>query len=323
MYYMTNRWRNKQSWDSLYTTELTNHAANPSDTGTNWFDDSDAEGRIVAFLESLAEEDQAVLPEPLSQADASFLDLGCGNGSLLFALRDEGWEGAMLGVDYSGQSVALAKNIAESRKEKGDEDEDEDAEDAEEEDQSTPVNFLEWDLLNGPLALTSTPSDSSSPLSYTSSPSRLYDIILDKGTFDAISLSTHEPTSTSTSTAPSEQQEQQPPHPCEVYRRRLLQLLSPNGGIFLITSCNWTEPELRSWFLDDRDGELSVVGRVDYPTFTFGGVKGQTISTLCFRRKWEASSPPIFKGGGGLGLRWTFDTMNYEKGKRGGNEYIE
>lgn len=191
----------------------------------------------------------------------------------------------MLGVDYSGQSVALAKNIAESRKEKGDEDEDEDAEDAEEEDQSTPVNFLEWDLLNGPLALTSTPSDSSSPLSYTSSPSRLYDIILDKGTFDAISLSTHEPTSTSTSTAPSEQQEQQPPHPCEVYRRRLLQLLSPNGGIFLITSCNWTEPELRSWFLDDRDGELSVVGRVDYPTFTFGGVKGQTISTLCFRRK--------------------------------------
>ncbi|KAL6895065.1 S-adenosyl-L-methionine-dependent methyltransferase [Trichoderma evansii] len=268
----------KEYWDSLYTTELTNHAANPSDTGTNWFDDSDAEGRIVAFLESLTEDDQDVLPEPLSQADASFLDLGCGNGSLLFALRDEGWEGAMLGVDYSGQSVALAKNIAESRKEK--DDEDEDAE--EEEDQSTPVNFLEWDLLNGPLTLTTSPSDSSSPLSYTSSPSRLYDIILDKGTFDAISLSTHEQTSTTTT---SEQQEQQPPHPCEVYRRRLLQLLSPNGGIFLITSCNWTEPELRSWFLDDKDGELSVVGRVDYPTFTFGGVKGQTISTLCFRRK--------------------------------------
>jgi SAM-dependent methyltransferase len=208
------------------------------------------------------------------------LDLGCGNGSLLFALRDEGWEGAMLGVDYSAQSVALAKNIAESRREKGDEDEDED------EEESTPVNFLEWDLLNGPLDLTASASDNAaSPLSYTPSPSRLFDIILDKGTFDAISLSTHEPTTTSTSTTTESEQQQQPPHPCEVYRRRLLQLLSPNGGIFLITSCNWTEPELRAWFADDADGELSVVGQVDYPTFTFGGVKGQTISTLCFRRK--------------------------------------
>lgn len=158
----------------------------------------------------------------------------------------------MLGVDYSAQSVALAKNIAESRKE-------------DEEEESTPINFLEWDLLNGP----SDKDNASSPLSYTPSPSRLFDIILDKGTFDAISLST----------TTSEQQ-----HPCEIYRRRLLQLLS-SGGIFLITSCNWTEPELRAWFADDADGELSVVGRVDYPTFTFGGVKGQTISTLCFRRK--------------------------------------
>lgn len=216
------------------------------------------------------------------------MDLGCGNGSLLFALRDEGWEGAMLGVDYSGQSVALAKNIAESRKEDG---EGEGEGDGDEEDESTPsVNFLEWDLLNGPLALTASAGDSASPLAYTSSPSRLFDIILDKGTFDAISLSTHEPTTTTTTTTTSssseqqQQQQQQPPHPCEVYRRRLLQLLSPNGGIFLITSCNWTEPELRAWFADDADGELRVVGRVDYPTFTFGGVKGQTISTLCFRR---------------------------------------
>lgn len=164
----------------------------------------------------------------------------------------------MLGVDYSAQSVALAKNIADSRTE----------EEEEEEEASTPVKFLEWDLLNGPLNLTASSENACSPLSHTPSPSRLFDIILDKGTFDAISLSA----------TPSSEQ-----HPCEIYRRRLLQLLS-GGGIFLITSCNWTEPELRAWFVD-ADGELSVVGRVDYPTFTFGGVKGQTISTLCFRRK--------------------------------------
>lgn len=245
------------SWDKLYTTELTNHAANPADTGTNWFDDSDAEARIVSFLESLLDDDTHVLPQPLSQDDTSFLDLGCGNGSLLFALRDEGWGGNMLGVDYSAQSVALAKQIAASR--------DAEAEDEQEEekDKAAPVHFLEWDLLGGPLTDS---SSSSSPLAYTT-PSALFDVILDKGTFDAISLSAPET------------------RPCETYRQRLLQLLRPGGGIFLVTSCNWTEAELRAWFADDADGELGVVGRVEYPTFTFGGVKGQTISTLCFRRR--------------------------------------
>jgi SAM-dependent methyltransferase len=266
--------KQKRSWDSLYTTELTNHAANPSDTGTNWFDDSNAEARIVAFLESLADDDQDILPSPLAQGESSFLDLGCGNGSLLFALRDDGWEGRMLGVDYSAQSVALAKKIGEARESEAKAEAGE--EEAEEQDHAaSPVSFLEWDLLAGPL--NTSPSDLSSPLSYTSSPSHLFDIILDKGTFDAISLSTPE--------SSSQQQQQQQTHPCEAYRRRLLQLLNPEGGIFLVTSCNWTEPELRSWFEDDADGELKVVGRVDYPTFTFGGVKGQTISTLCFRRE--------------------------------------
>ncbi|PNP50280.1 hypothetical protein THARTR1_08988 [Trichoderma harzianum] len=244
-----------RSWDKLYTTELTNHAANPSDTGTNWFDDSDAEGRIVAFLDALTEDDQDVLERPLSKEAAALLDLGCGNGELLFALRDDGWQGQMLGVDYSAQSVALAQRIGETR--------DAQEEETEEAAEKTPsVRFLEWDLLAGPLS----PSDASSPLSFASQES-LFDIILDKGTFDAISLSAASDT-----------------NPCETYRKRLLQLLNPRGGVFLVTSCNWTEPELRSWFEDDDDGELRVVGRVEYPTFTFGGVKGQTITTLCLRR---------------------------------------
>ncbi|EGR52459.1 uncharacterized protein TRIREDRAFT_53080, partial [Trichoderma reesei QM6a] len=248
-------------WDKLYATELTNHAANPSDTGTNWFDDSNAEGRIVAFLGGLLDEDDddeqrreilAGRKKELTQGDAAILDLGCGNGELLFALRDDGWEGTMLGVDYSAQSVELARRIDATRDAK----------------RIPPVNFLEWNLLTGPLS----PTDPASPLHYAPSSSEkpLFDIVLDKGTFDAISLSaTSSPTET---------------HPCEIYRQRLLQLLNPHGGIFLVTSCNWTEKELRGWFEDERDGELTVVGRVEYPTFTFGGMKGQTISTLCFRR---------------------------------------
>lgn len=187
------------------------------------------------------------------------MDLGCGNGELLFALRDDGWEGQMLGVDYSAQSVALAKRIGETR--------DEEEAEGEAAEKTSSVRFLEWDLLAGPIS----PSDASSPLSFTPSQETLFDIILDKGTFDAISLSAG---LSSDSNA----------NPCETYRKRLLQLLNPNGGVFLVTSCNWTEPELRSWFEEDEDGELRVVGRVEYPTFTFGGVKGQTITTLCFRR---------------------------------------
>ncbi|KAL7786710.1 S-adenosyl-L-methionine-dependent methyltransferase [Trichoderma ceciliae] len=278
----------KEYWDRLYTAELTNHAADPSDTGTNWFDDSDAQSRIVSFLESLADDGQDLVPQPqpLWRSEASVLDLGCGNGSLLFALRDEGWGGKMLGVDYSAKSVALAKQIGAAREEAGEEEEEEERDEDDDSviataaatasasasavSSSVSVDFLEWDLLAGPLT---PPTSPSSPLSYTSAPSALFDIILDKGTFDAISLATPESSPTS-----------QTAHPCEAYRRRLLQLLNPHGGIFLVTSCNWTEAELRSWFEDDADGQLRVVGRIEYPTFTFGGVKGQTISTLCFGR---------------------------------------
>ncbi|KAL6862045.1 S-adenosyl-L-methionine-dependent methyltransferase [Trichoderma novae-zelandiae] len=279
----------KEYWDKLYATELTNHAANPSDTGTNWFDDSNAEGRIVAFLGGLLDDDdgddksEAILggrKERLEQSTATVLDLGCGNGELLFALRDDGWEGTMLGVDYSAQSVALARRIAATRDavdaeeaaaEEAAADSAHDEEKAEEEEgaassPSSPVNFLEWNLLTGPLS----PTDPASPLHFAPSPETLFDIVLDKGTFDAISLSA--------TSSPAET------HPCETYRQRLLQLLNPRGGLFLVTSCNWTEKELRGWFEDERDAELRVVGRVEYPTFTFGGVKGQTISTLCFRR---------------------------------------
>jgi len=55
------------------------------------------------------------------------------------------------------------------------------------------------------------------------------------------------------------------------------------GGLFLITSCNWTEEELRGVF--EVSGELVYHSTIKYPSFTFGGRKGQTISSVCFKRK--------------------------------------
>ncbi|KAL8783124.1 MAG: hypothetical protein Q9195_009486, partial [Heterodermia aff. obscurata] len=206
------------SWDSTYTTELHNHASDPSDTGTNWFSDSGAQDKILAYLsgEHLA----------LSK-ETSFLDLGTGNGEMLSALREEaGFTGEMMGVDYSAQSVELARKVAESK--------------------GLEVRFRVWDVLDeGEGGLGD------------------WDVVLDKGTFDAVSLSGV-------------------PGVEERYVRQV-GALARKGGLVLVTSCNWTEGEVRKWF--ESGGELDYHGRVVYPTFRFGGAIGQSISTVCFKRR--------------------------------------
>ncbi|KAK3190745.1 Protein-lysine N-methyltransferase efm4 [Lecanicillium sp. MT-2017a] len=254
----------KEYWDSLYTNEITNNKANPDDKGTVWFDDSDAEAKMLSYLSRLSdspsdsdsESDSSQTPSQtapsLSKSSTSILDLGCGNGSILHALRSSGWTGPLMGVDYSAHSITLARQISAAA--------------AASDEHDNAISFLEWDVLNGSLESVAPPPSSGSER-------KTWDVVLDKGTFDAISL--------------SEETDAQGRRICEGYKGRVLRLLS-RGGLFLITSCNWTEEELRGWFVGgETEGELGAleeVGRVKYRTFSFGGVKGQTISTLCFRK---------------------------------------
>ncbi|TPX14340.1 uncharacterized protein E0L32_005536 [Thyridium curvatum] len=262
----------KQYWDALYARELTNHAHDPADKGTVWFDDSDAEAKLVAFLDDPEAEAEAEAGLPLDRASTSFLDLGCGNGSLLLALREDGWRGRLLGVDYSAASVELARQVAASAAQQQQQQQQEEQEQEEGDGvpppppPPPPPEFAEWDVLNGGLDVVGGRA--------------AWDVVLDKGTFDAVSLSAGAA--------------------CEGYGRRVLEVLR-EGGVFLVTSCNWTEAELRAWFEEeegdggdgpgsgDGDGDgrarLVQVGRVNYPSFSFGGVKGQTISTVCFMKK--------------------------------------
>ena len=86
--------------------------------------------------------------------------------------------------------------------------------------------------------------------------------MIDKGTFDAISLS---------ETAAGDKVQ---------YVKSVHQMLQ-NEGLLLITSCNWTEPELVSQF----SSSFTLIETVPTPTFTFGGKTGSTTTFCIFKKK--------------------------------------
>ena len=258
------------SWDKLYATELANHASNPEDTGTVWFDDSDAEAKMVQYLAELDDEG--------SLQARTILDLGCGNGSLLRAVREELFADGppadadasltrLLGVDYSEASIALARSV--------------DKEVSGDEESEVPIEFRVWDMLQGSAGDLDCPGG--------------WDLVLDKGTFDAISLGNSAATTAATEASQGGEGDGGEtiagPSVEVQYRAKVVDLLRP-GGKFLITSCNWTETELCAWMEDEeeraRGAWLVKAGRVAYPSFQFGGVQGQTVCTVCFEKKVAA-----------------------------------
>ena len=249
------------SWDAVYSRELDNYDQD-GDEGTVWFSESNAEGAILRELHKLEEArllrrtaisgenpDQPIenrTPGCARALPASrFLDLGTGNGHMLFELcDDEGergdpWCGEMVGVDYSEPSVQLARRIAAQR--------------FDETAASESLRFEHWDLLSSP------PGDWLKDG---------FDVTLDKGTFDAISLMPQDSNSR---------------HPCEVYCDKVTPLLKP-GAFLIITSCNWTKEELIRWLVSN-DGQLNFYGEAKYPTYAFGGQTGQSVVTVVFQRR--------------------------------------
>jgi hypothetical protein len=217
---------------------------------------------------------------------------------MLALLRKKGrFSGRMVGVDYSARSVELARELQRVRGHSAyrtDDEDDDDDDDDEEEDEDegegdnadadtpepAPIQFEEWDILGSKAVL----SESGVKTSPTSDDVTLpwfpyeeggFDIVLDKGTFDAISLA----------------DDAKATRVCERYpdiARRLVR----RGGFLIVTSCNWTEDELVKWFVAGKeDGEkkdaLVVWGRVEYPRFRFGGQEGQGVCTVCFQRVGE------------------------------------
>ena len=89
-----------------------------------------------------------------------------------------------------------------------------------------------------------------------------FQILVDKGTFDAISLS---------ETAARDKAR---------YVASAARLVA-SAGLLLLTSCNWTRAELTAHLAS----HFSLLETVPTPTFTFGGKTGASTTFCIFRRK--------------------------------------
>lgn len=253
----------RSHWDQTYADELSNFHES-GQPGEIWFGDSVLEisaewiARMAALSGNLSDSNsEGSSPSPDGGSTSAplcgqavnwhVLDLGMGNGLLLHALARHGFAD-LTGTDYCEAAVELARAVAHRAG-------------------LSHINFVVDDVLD----------------------SRLeghYDLITDKGTFDAVKL-----------------------HPegrnhKKIYRKTVERLLA-SGGLLVITSCNNTHDELVSDMtgpcdrveLNGRAGlgkpdvipQQSVLEYVDhvrtYPTFRFAGVEGSRVCTVAFRKK--------------------------------------
>ncbi|RAH64110.1 putative S-adenosylmethionine-dependent methyltransferase [Aspergillus aculeatinus CBS 121060] len=293
-----------------------------SDPGTSWFSEHNAPEKVLDFLtdetfplapcntlpgRGHAAEGEAGVPceAPPPPHQPSILDLGTGNGSMLALLRKRGgFRGALVGVDYSAQSVELARRLQALRihraylsdsDDSGDEDEGEgEAHGTGAKEAGTEIRFEEWDILSSSEDEAGVVPEGLGWFPYEQGG---FDIVLDKGTFDAVSLSAEVVSGEERKRGKMVQR-----RVCERYPGIARGLVRP-GGFLVVTSCNWTEEELVEWFTasaaaaisaggdggdggdgDGRKDRLVVWGRVEYPRFRFGGREGQGVCTVCFQR---------------------------------------
>ena len=139
----------------------------------------------------------------------------------------------LTGVDYSESAIKLSQEISDERE--------------------SEAVFKVMDLLD-PSQITQT-----------------YDVILDKGTFDAISLS---PVHDESSEGVRDEEAM------KKYVQNVHSMLQKPNGILLITSCNWTESELVTLFKDYFVFKSRSSGK--YSAFSFGGQTGSTVCTIAF-----------------------------------------
>lgn len=154
---------------------------------------------------------------------SNIVDVGCGNGVLLVELANRGFNN-LSGIDYSEEAIVLAREVAEnlSVKEK--------------------IVYLVCDILQ---------------LVFWNS----FDVVVDKGTYDAISLS------------------EDGIENRKKYIKNVHSSLKSNG-LLVLTSCNWTRKELDTHFHE----LFEHFDRIQTPQFQFGGNVGNTVTCVIYKK---------------------------------------
>jgi SAM-dependent methyltransferase len=154
---------------------------------------------------------------PPSKVPIRVLECGSGNGTLLLSFLTSPESAGpqpfhLTGIDYSEGSTRLSRSIEANRR---------DTLEADAEENDEVVNPVEVDWRTGDLLADDMEEQ--------------WDLVLDKGTFDALCLS-QEVVAERGNRLPS-----------VVYPEQVAKLVN-TGGFFLITSCNFTEEEIkRRW----------------------------------------------------------------------------
>ncbi|BEI93723.1 uncharacterized protein CcaverHIS019_0601820 [Cutaneotrichosporon cavernicola] len=241
----------KEHWDMVYERE--NRVFDDvGDEGEVWFGDD-----AVTKMRAWAHENLPSSPTPLR-----VLECGSGNGTLLLSFLT--WPGPdpqpfhLTGLDYSSGAVQLGASVESSRR-AAIKEEDEDVLDPEDVINPTTCEWRVADLLRDDI-----PEE--------------WDLVMDKGTFDALALS-------------QELVEEKGGRlPSRVYPEQVAKLVKP-GGFFLITSCNFTEEEVKRRFGVPGLG-LRFHSSVPHPSFSFGGKTGQTVCTVAFQKDASSDTAP-------------------------------
>ena len=195
---------------------------------------------MVDFFCELIEEQEV-------SATSRVVDLGTGNGHLLFELYEtvsEECPEASLeyhGIDYSPDSVAFAQLIAEKKY------------------SQQPFTFDTVDFIAKTCA-------------YLEENAGKFDVLFDKGTLDAIALN-NDPIDGFDGKIGT-----------QVYASQVSQLMHA-GLLLIITSCNFTENELVQVITQNGANSLLVWKKIKYPSFQFGGQAGSTICSIAFIKK--------------------------------------
>ncbi|XP_018325704.1 EEF1A lysine methyltransferase 2 [Agrilus planipennis] len=161
--------------------------------------------------------------EKNTSKQATIADVGCGNGMLLVYLAQSGFED-LSGFDYSECAIHLAEQVMKKN--------------------NYYFKLVQCDILKSHGLCSN------------------FDVIVDKGTYDAISLMKDAKKNRT------------------VYIENMYECLK-NHGFLLLTSCNWTKEELEEQFLS----KFTVHCVIPTPQFKFGGKVGSIVSVVVFKKK--------------------------------------